>query len=107
VYICIVKQLKQSKMRTATLVHVETGVEYYQNESLFSPTAEQKLLWALFGTPEGITRMEQTFETEIDEFTCYTKREIEARVNENLKNGLYNFLPAMGVNQNVELRWGN
>ena len=96
-------------MRTATLVHVETGVEYYKEGELhpITPTAEQKLLWALFGTPEGIIRIEQDFETEIDEFAGYTKREIESRVNENFKNGVYNFLPAMGVNQNVELRWGN
>lgn len=95
-------------MKTATLVHVETGVEYYKEGELHSitPSAEQKLLWSLFGTPEGITRVEQTFETVIDEFKGFTKREIEARVNENFKNGLYNFLPAMGVNQNVELRWG-
>lgn len=96
-------------MKTATLVHVEIGVEYHKDGELhpITPTPEQKLLWSLFGTPEGITRVEQTFETKIDEFKGFTKREIEARVNENFKNGLYNFLPAMGVNQNVELRWGN
>lgn len=92
-------------MKTATLVHVETGVEYYKNDNIFTPSANEKLLWSLLGTPEGIVRLEQTFETEIDEFTGYTKREIEAKVNENLKNGNYNFLPAMGVNQNIELRF--
>jgi len=96
-------------MRVATLVHVEKGVEYHKEGELhpITPTPEQKLLWSLYGTPEGITRVEQTFETEIDKFTGYTKREIEARVEENFKNGVYNFLPAMGVNQNVELRWEN
>ena len=93
-------------MISATLVHVETGVEYYQNETLFSPSSEQKLLWSIFGTPEGIVRVEQTFETQIDEFTGFTKKEIEAKVNDNFKKGLYNFLPAMSVNQNIELRWG-
>ena len=68
---------------------------------------QEKLLWSLFGLPENITRLEQTFETEIDEFTGFTKREIEAKVNENFKNGHYNFLPPMGINQSIELRWGN
>ena len=93
-------------MKTATLVHIETGVEYYKDGSLFTPSANDKLLWSLFGTPENVERIEQTFETEIDELKGFTKREVEARLNENFKNGLYNFLPAMGVNQNVELRWG-
>jgi hypothetical protein len=92
-------------MKTATLVHVETGIEYYKNDVLFIPSANEKLLWSLFGTPQEIVRLEQTFETEIDEFTGYTKREIEAKLNENLKNGKYNFLPAMGINQNLELRY--
>jgi hypothetical protein len=35
-----------------------------------------------------------------------TKREIQAKFDENFKKGLYNFLPAMGFNQIVELRWG-
>jgi hypothetical protein len=92
-------------MTTAKLIHIETGVEYHKNGELHTPSVEQKLLWSLFGTPEGITRDEQTFETEIDEFTGSTKREIETRVNENFKNKIYNFLPAMGVNQNVVLRY--
>ena len=49
--------------------------------------------------------IQQTFETEIDEFTGFTKKEIEAKVNDNFEKGLYNFLPAMGVNQNIELRF--
>ena len=92
-------------MKTGTLVHVETGVEYYKNDNIFTPSANEKLLWSLFGTPKEIVKLEQTFETEIDEFTGYTKREIEAKLNENLKNGKYNFLPAMGINQNLELRY--
>ena len=94
-------------MRRATLVHVETGVEYYKNGILFNPSSEQKLLWAIFGTPEGVERFEQTFETEIDEFAGFTKKEIEVKVDENFKKGVYNFLPAMGINNNVELRWGS
>lgn len=92
-------------MKTATLVHVEKGVEYYQNETLFFPSSEQKLLWSLFGKPENVTIIEQTFETEIDEFIGYTKREIQAKADENIKNGLYNFLPAIGINHNIELRF--
>lgn len=92
-------------MKTATLVHVETGIEYYKNDILFIPSANEKLLWSLFGTPENVTMIQQTFETEIDEFTGFTKKEIESKVNDNFKKGLYNFLPAMGVNQNIELRF--
>jgi hypothetical protein len=91
----------------ATLVHVETGVEFYKDNSLYTPTKEEKLLWILFGYPSEVERLEQTFETEIDEFVGFTKREIQAKCDENFKKGLYNFLPAMGFNQNVELRWGN
>jgi len=94
-------------MKTATLVHVETGVEFYKDGSLYTPTQEEKLLCAIFGTPSGIERLEQTFETEIDELVGFTKREIQAKCDENFKKGLYSFLPAMGFNQNVELRWGN
>lgn len=92
-------------MQTAQLVHIETGVEYYQNGSLFCPSPEQKLLWCLTGLPDGIEKIEETFETEIDSFVGFTKREIEAKMNENFKKGIYNYLPAMGVRQNIELRW--
>ena len=94
-------------MKTATLVHVETGVEFYKDGSLYTPTQEEKLLWALFGTPYEVERLERTFETEIDELVGFTKREVESKCDENFKKGLYNFLPAMGFNQSVELRWGN
>jgi hypothetical protein len=80
----------------ATLVHLETGIEYYKDGSLFTPSYNEKLLWSLFGTPENIERIEQSFETEIDEFTGYTKKEIEARVNQNIEKGLYSFLPTTG-----------
>ena len=86
----------------ATLVHVETGVEYYKNDNLFTPSADEKLLWSLFGMPKNIQKLEETFETDIDVFTGYTKREIETRVNDNFKNGNYNFLPAAG---SLELRY--
>ncbi len=94
-------------MKTATLVHVETGIEFYKDGSLYNPTQQEKLMWVLFGTPSGVERLEQTFETEIDEISGFTKREIESKVDQNFRNGVYNFLPAMGFNHNVELRWGN
>lgn len=96
-------------MKKATLIHVEVGVEYYKDGELhpINPSAQEKLLWSLFGLPENITRLEQTFETEIDEFTGFTKREIEAKLDENFKKGVYSFLPPMGINQSIELRWGN
>lgn len=95
-------------MKHATLVHIETGIEYYKDGELHPiiPSEKEKLLWSLFGTPEGVTRIEQTFETEIDEFVCFTKKEIELKVEDNFRKGVYNFLPAMGVNQSIELRYG-
>lgn len=86
----------------ATLIHLETGIEFYKNDSLYIPSSDEKLLWSLFGMPNDIQKLEQTFETEIDEFRGYSKREIEARVNDNFKNGNYNFLPVTG---NIELRY--
>jgi hypothetical protein len=89
----------------ATLVHVETGIEYYKNNSLFIPLANEKLLWSVFGMPKNIKRLEQTFETEIDKFKGYSKREIETKLNENFKKGFYDFLPSIGLNNNLELRF--
>jgi hypothetical protein len=89
----------------AKLVHVETGIEYYKNNSLYIPSSDEKLLWSIFGMPKNIEILEQTFETEIDEFRGYTKREIEAKLNENIKKGVYNYLPTIGINHNIELRF--
>ena len=86
----------------ATLIHLETGIEFYKNDSLYIPSSDEKLLWSLFGMPNNIQKLQETFETEIDEFRGYSKREIEARVNDNFKNGNYNFLPVTG---NIELRY--
>ena len=92
-------------MRTATLVHVETVVEFYKSGRLYFPTQKEKLFWALNGTPPEVKRLEQTFETEIDELVGFTKREIQAKCDENFKKGVYNFLPSMGFNENLELRF--
>jgi hypothetical protein len=93
-------------MKTATLVHVETGVEYYKDGSLFTPSANEKLLWSMFGMPNGVERFEETFETEIDELVGFTKKEVQSKCDQNFRDGLYSFLPAMGYNQRVELRYG-
>jgi hypothetical protein len=107
-YLCILLRSKQKNttMTHATLVHIETGIEYHNHLGLFSPTDSQKLLWSIFGTPENVTRIERVFETEIDSFTGYTKKEVEAKCNQNFKSGCYSFLPPMGVNHSVELRYG-
>lgn len=89
----------------ATLVHIETGVEYYENGSLITPTPEQKLLWFLIGLPVGVERIEQTFETEIAEFSGYTKKDIQAMVDADFANGKFSFLPAVGVQHNFELKY--
>ena len=92
-------------MVTATLVHIETGIEFHKEGSLYNPTRDEKLLWGLFGTPPGIERLEQTFETEIDKLTGNTKKEIQLKCDKNFQKGVYSFLPTIGFNQNVELRW--
>ena len=106
VYLCfIIHRLDILIMYKAILVHVETGEEYYKNGDLIFPTQEQKLLWALTGLPNGIEMFGETFETEIDEFIGFTKKEIQNKCDSNFKNGEYNFLPPLGVTQNVELRY--
>jgi hypothetical protein len=94
---CTFVETNKEKDMEATLVHLETGIEYYKDGSLFKPSNDEKLLWALFGTPENIERIEQSFETEIDKFTGYSKKEIEAKVNQNIEKGLYSFLPTTGI----------
>lgn len=92
-------------MKYATLVHIETGVEYYKDGELYNPTQNEKMMWSLFGTPNNIVRFEETFETEIDDLVGFTKKEIQSKCDQNFKNGKYNFLPTMGFNNNVELRY--
>jgi hypothetical protein len=92
---------------TATLTHIERKIEYYKNDSLFCPSAEEKLLWSLFGTPDNITKIEQNFETDIDVLVGFTKREIEAKLNQNFADGNYKYLPAIGFNDTLELRYGS
>lgn len=89
-------------MINATLVHVEIGIEYYEGGNLIFPSADKKLMWSLYGLPNNIKRFEKSFETEIDKFTCFSKQEVQVRVNENIKNNTYNFLP---TNANIELRF--
>lgn len=92
-------------MKTASLVHVEIATEYYKDGSLYYPSSNEKLLWDIFGTPENVIKNHQIFETEIDVLTGFTKKEVEHKVNENFKNEKYNYLPAMGVNNTIELRF--
>jgi hypothetical protein len=89
----------------AELLHKETGVEYYKNGNLFEPEANEKLLWAIFGMPDDVQRIEKKFESVIDTFCGFNKREIDARLNENFKKGCYDFLPAIGFNHSIELRF--
>jgi len=88
-------------MKAASLIHIETGVEYYKDGSLLNPSTNEKLMWAIYGLPEGIEKNEKTFETEIDEFIGFNEKEIKYRLSENIKNGLYNYLPSDGC---LELR---
>ena len=94
-------------MKTASLVHVEIGIEYYKGSELeiIEPTAQQKLLWEIVGMPNDVIKTEQKLETEIDRITGKTKREVESQVNKNFLDGMYDFLPPIGVNHSVELRF--
>lgn len=92
-------------MKKAILVHIETGVEYYKNNVLYEPTYHEKLLWTLYGTPENVKKLEQTFETVLDHFKGKTKKEVQKLVDDKFKLGRYNYLPHIAANSNLELRW--
>jgi hypothetical protein len=87
-------------MLKAILVHKEFGVEYYKNGSLIKPTKEEKLNWELYGLPNDIEKLEQSFETTIDEFVGKTKKEIQTKSDENIRIGKYDYL---GTNPNLHL----
>ena len=74
------------------LVHIELGIEYYENDSLINPTKEQKLLWEIYGLPKNIEKIEQSSETTIDEVFGKNKKEIQDKINEKIKNGEYSYL---------------
>ena len=61
-------------MTYASLIHIETGVEYYKNDNLFYPSANEKLLWSIFGTPDDVKMIVHTFETEIDNYIGFSKK---------------------------------
>jgi hypothetical protein len=92
-------------MRIATLVHIENAVEYYQDGDLITPTSDQKLLWAIIGMPSNVERVEATFESELSEYSGFSRIDIQEAVNTDFRNGVYSFLPAMGHNQTVEVRF--
>jgi hypothetical protein len=87
-------------MLKAILVHKEFGVEYYKNGNLIQPSKEEKLKWELYGLPNDIKKIEQSFETTIDEFVGKTKKEIQSKSDEKIRSGKYNYL---GTNPNLNL----
>jgi hypothetical protein len=87
-------------MLKAILVHKEFGVEYYKNGSLIQPTKQEKLKWEVYGLPNDVEKIEQSFETTIDEFVGKTKKEIQSKSDENIRSGKYNYL---GTNPNLNL----
>jgi len=93
-------EMAKGGMLKAILVHKEFGVEYYKNGSLIQPTKEEKLKWELYGLPNDIEKIEQSFETTIDEFVGKTKKEIQIKSDENIRSGKYNYL---GTNPNLNL----
>jgi hypothetical protein len=93
-------EMAKGGMLKAILVHKEFGVEYYKNGSLIQPTKEEKLKWELYGLPNDIEKIEQSFETTIDEFVGKTKKEIQTKSDENIRIGKYDYL---GTNPNLNL----
>jgi hypothetical protein len=89
---------------SAELIHIENAIEYYKNDSLINPTKEQKLNWEIFGLADGIEKIEQKFETTIDEFYGNTKKDIENQYNEKLSSGYYDYL---GLNPQIILKYNN
>jgi len=92
-------------MKTAELVHTEKGTEYYREGNLFAPSFDEKLLWFIVGLPSDIEVIDREFQTVIDQFTGFSKREIESRCNENISAGVYSFLPSMGINHSLTLKF--
>ena len=76
----------------ANLIHIEKCVEYYENHSLIFPAIETKLKYDIFGLPDNIEKKEEIFKTIIDEFKGKTKKEIQIKIDENIKNNKYNYI---------------
>jgi hypothetical protein len=95
-----VLEMAMGGMLKAKLVHKEFGVEYYKNGSLIHPTKDEKLKWEVFGLPNDIEKIEESFETTVDEFIGKTKKEIQSKSDDNFNSGKYDYL---GHNPNLNL----
>ena len=93
-------EMAKGGMLKAILVHKEFGVEYYKNGSLIQPTKQEKLKWEVYGLPNDVEKIEESFETTIDEFVGKTKKEIQSKSDEKIRSGKYNYL---GTNPNLNL----
>ncbi len=43
-------------MKSATVTHVSTQIEYVKDGNQFTPTANEKQDWTMFGLPSGVQR---------------------------------------------------
>lgn len=84
------------------VIHKEDVIEYYDNGNLIQPTIETKLQWELNGFPNNIEKIEQSFETIIDEIYGNTQKEIINKFENNLINNKYSYLD---FNPNLSLRY--
>ena len=90
----------------ATLVHIETATEFYKNDSLYVPTANEKLLYEgvestkTIVTPETYDALTATEQTN---YTAVNNRDYEAEENSKRKylNGV---LPEYGSIINRQIR---
>ena len=74
------------------VIHKEDVIEYYDNGNLIQPTKETKLQWEVYGFPNNIEKIEQSFETIIDEIYGNTQKEISNKFDNNLINNKYSYL---------------
>jgi hypothetical protein len=76
-------------MKTATIIHKETVTQYFKDGAEVTPSAEEKLLNAIFGTMEEKVT---TFRTELAVVKYKNKKELTAKfweVAEQFKNFIH------------------
>jgi hypothetical protein len=87
---CIfVSDLKTNKMKKATIIHLEKVTQYFKEGLEVTPSAEEKLLNAIFNTMETKTT---EFKTELEVVTYKNEKELTAKfyeVAEQFKNFLH------------------
>ncbi len=78
--------------------------EYRENGVLIYPTDHQKMFWDMFSMPLEITKDVFDLNEDIDEFTAFTKRDVEQIYYNNNNSGKYNqYLSAKGTDISLRI----